>query len=113
MESVSERGNSKSEMVDNLLDKMSEDDKKSLKSWYWYDWANQAFALTVLTVVVPTLLSSMFNLSTGGGKEYAGWEVTGDGFYAIVLAISSWFVAISSPFLGAVADRMPIKKKIL
>ncbi|PDH22659.1 MAG: hypothetical protein CND29_03855, partial [Marine Group II euryarchaeote MED-G36] len=111
MESVSDSGGSKSELVDNLLDKMSAEEKKSLKSWYWYDWANQAFALTVLTVVVPFLLSSMFNLATGGGKEYAGWEVTGDGFYAIVLAISSMFVAISSPILGAVADRMPIKKK--
>lgn len=113
MESVSDSGGSKSELVDNLLDKMSAEEKKSLKSWYWYDWANQAFALTVLTVVVPFLLSNLFNLATGGGKEYAGWEVTGDGFYAIVLAISSMFVAISSPILGAVADRMPIKKKIL
>ncbi len=95
------------------IDGMSENRNKSLKSWYWYDWANQAFALTVLTVLVPQLLSSMFELSTGGGSEVGSLKITGDTFYAIVLASASLFVAITSPVLGAIADRMPIKKNIL
>ncbi len=95
------------------IDGMSEERNKSLKSWYWYDWANQAFALTVLTVLVPQLLSSMFELSTGGGSEVGNLKITGDTFYAIVLASASLFVAITSPVLGAIADRMPIKKNIL
>ena len=102
-----------SETVDRLLDEMDPADKKSLQSWYWFDWANQAFALTVITVVVPTLLSNMFNLANGGSADYAGMTFTGDSFYAVVLGISSVFVAIVSPVLGAIADRMPIKKKIL
>ena len=102
-----------SETVDRLLDEMDPVDKKSLQGWYWFDWANQAFALTVITVVVPTLLSNMFNLANGGSADYAGMTFTGDSFYAVVLGISSIFVAIVSPILGAIADRMPIKKKIL
>mgnify|MGYP001238504277 FL=1 len=104
---------SNSETVDRLLDEMDPVDKKSLQGWYWFDWANQAFALTVITVVVPTLLSNMFNLANGGSADYAGMTFTGDSFYAVVLGISSIFVAIVSPVLGAIADRMPIKKKIL
>ena len=104
---------SNSETVDRLLDEMDPVDKKSLQGWYWFDWANQAFALTVITVVVPTLLSNMFNLANGGSADYAGMTFTGDSFYAVVLGISSVFVAIVSPVLGAIADRMPIKKKIL
>ena len=53
-----------SDEVERLLNEMDLESKKSLKSWYWFDWANQAFALTVITVVVPTLLSNMFNLAT-------------------------------------------------
>ena len=102
-----------SETVDRLLDEMDEADRKSLQGWYWFDWANQAFALTVITVVVPTLLSNMFNLANGGSADYGGMTFTGDSFYAVVLGISSVFVAIVSPVLGAIADRMPIKKKIL
>tara|TARA_B100001245_G_scaffold51497_1_gene34279 strand:- start:3 stop:1835 length:1833 start_codon:yes stop_codon:yes gene_type:complete len=101
------------ELVRKIIDEMDPDSKKALNSWYWYDWANQAFALTVITVVVPALLSNMFELATGGGAEYGSMKITGDTFYAVVLASSSIFVAIISPFLGAIADRMPIKKKIL
>ena len=92
---------------------MDVEKNKALRSWYWYDWANQAFALTVLTVLVPQLLSSMFELSTGGGTDVGSLKITGDTFYAIVLGSASLFVAIVSPVLGAIADRMPIKKNIL
>ena len=82
-----------------------EAEKRALQAWYWYDWANQAFALTVLTVVVPALTASMYNTATG--------TQTGDSFYALVLGMSSLFVALVSPVLGAIADRIEIKKKIL
>ena len=95
------------------IEGMGVEENKALRSWYWYDWANQAFALTVLTVLVPQLLSSMFELSTGGGTEVGSLKITGDTFYAIILGSASLFVAIVSPVLGAIADRMPIKKKIL
>ena len=34
-----------SDEVQRLLDEMDPDSKKSLKSWYWFDWANQALSL--------------------------------------------------------------------
>ena len=101
------------EKVSEIIGGMDESSKRALRGWYLYDWANQAFSLTVVTVLVPQLLSSMFELSTGGGSEIGSLEITGDTFYAIVLGMASLFVAITSPVLGAVADRMPIKKKIL
>ena len=106
-------GMDNSDIVARLLREMDPDSKKALQGWYWFDWANQAFALTVITVVVPTLLSNMFNLANGGSADYAGMTFTGDSFYAVVLGVSSVFVAIVSPILGAIADRMPIKKRIL
>ena len=92
---------------------MNEDDNRALTSWYWYDWANQAFALTVGTVLGGQLITRYFNLATGGSSEIAGFNVTGTSFYAAVLGLSMVFVAISSPILGAVADRIRIKKKIV
>ena len=95
------------------IEGMSEDENRALKSWYWYDWANQAFALTVGTVLGGQLITRYFNLATGGSSEIAGFNVTGASFYAAVLGFSMVFVAISSPILGAIADRIPIKKKIV
>ena len=83
----------------------NQQERDALQGWYWYDWANQAFALTVLTVVVPALTASMYNTATG--------TQSGDSFYALVLGLSSLFVAIVSPVLGAIADRIEIKRKIL
>ena len=83
----------------------NEQERDALQGWYWYDWANQAFALTVLTVVVPALTASMYNTATG--------TQSGDSFYALVLGLSSLFVALVSPVLGAIADRIEIKRKIL
>jgi len=84
---------------------LSEDDRKAWKGWYFFDWANQAYALTVMTVIAPALMASLYNKATG--------TQTGDSFYATVLTLSMIFVVITAPALGVIADRMPIKKKLL
>lgn len=88
----------------NLAD-MNDEDKKALKGWYFFDWANQAYALTVMTVIAPALMASLYNLATG--------TQSGDAFYAYVLTFSMIFVVLTAPALGVIADRMPIKKKLL
>ena len=88
----------------NLAD-MNDEDKKALKGWYFFDWANQAYALTVMTVIAPALMASLYNLATG--------TQSGDSFYAFVLTFSMIFVVLTAPALGVIADRMPIKKKLL
>ena len=84
---------------------LSEDEKNSWRGWYFFDWANQAYALTVMTVVAPALMSNLYNKATG--------TQTGDSFYAFILTISMVFVVLTAPALGVIADRMPIKKKLL
>ncbi len=87
------------------LNSMSDDKKKALKSWYFYDWANQAYALTVMTVIAPALMAALYNTATG--------SQSGDTFYAWVLTFSMVFVVLTAPALGVIADKMPIKKKLL
>lgn len=88
-----------------IMNSMSDDDKKALKGWYFYDWANQAYALTVMTVIAPALMAALYNTATG--------TQAGDTFYAFVLTFSMFFVILTAPALGVIADRMPIKKKLL
>ena len=40
--------------VEAALNAMPEADKKALQGWYWYDWGNQAYALTVMTCLLYT-----------------------------------------------------------
>jgi UMF1 family MFS transporter len=84
---------------------LSEGERNAWKGWYFFDWANQAYALTVMTVIAPALMASLYNKATG--------TQTGDSFYATVLTLSMIFVVLTAPALGVIADRMPIKKKLL
>jgi len=88
-----------------MVPEMSDADDKAVKGWYFFDWANQAYALTVMTVIAPALMSNLYNKATG--------TQTGDSFYATVLTLSMFFVILTAPALGVIADRMPIKKKLL
>ena len=40
-----------------IMSSMSDDDKKALKGWYFFDWANQAYAFFVKTVIAPDMLT--------------------------------------------------------
>lgn len=87
------------------INAMGDEKRKALKSWYFFDWANQAYALTVMTVIAPALMAALYNTATG--------TQSGDTFYAWVLTISMIFVVVTAPALGVIADKMPIKKKLL
>jgi len=102
MESVAA---SDSDVEKELIMAMPDDDKRALKGWYFFDWANQAYALTVMTVIAPALMSNLYNKATG--------TQTGDAFYATILTLSMIFVVLTAPALGVIADRMPVKKKLL
>ena len=42
-----------------IMSSMTVDEKKALKGWYFFDWANQAYALTVMTVIAPALMAAL------------------------------------------------------
>ena len=58
-----------------------------------------------MTVIAPQVMASLYNLATG--------TQSGDAFYAYVLTFSMVFVVLTAPALGVIADKMPIKKKLL
>jgi UMF1 family MFS transporter len=66
------------------------DDKKKIRAWVWYDWANSAFATTIMAAVMP-----IYFISAIGGTD-AQWGFT--------QSAAALFVAILSPLLGAIAD---------
>jgi UMF1 family MFS transporter len=81
------------------------DQKKSVISWAMYDWANSAFATTVMAGFFPIFF-----------KEYwADPTLPQQSTFYLGLAnsISSVIVAALAPFLGAVADRGSAKKNFL
>lgn len=66
------------------------DHPKTIRSWVMYDWANSAFATTVMAAVMP-----IYYIDAIGGTD-AGWGFT--------QSIAGGIIAIVSPLLGAIAD---------
>ncbi|MFC5702963.1 MFS transporter [Cohnella faecalis] len=77
-----------------------QDDRKAVKSWIMYDWANSAFATTIMAAVMP-----IYFVSEAIGGTDAGW-----GFTQTAAAI---VIALLSPLLGAIADHSGNKKAFL
>ncbi|MCB8927707.1 MAG: MFS transporter [Ardenticatenaceae bacterium] len=89
------------------LNQLSEKEyKRRIRAWAMYDWANSAFATTILAAVLPAYYSSV----AGANLPSAA---TATQYWSITLSISVFIVAIISPILGTVSDIMRGKKKFL
>ncbi len=84
---------------------MQIDDKKKIYSWAFYDWANSAFATTVMAGFFP-LFFKVYWANPNNSEEST--------FYlGLANSIASILVAAFAPFLGAIADKGSAKKKFL
>ncbi|MEM7332761.1 MAG: MFS transporter [Chloroflexota bacterium] len=79
---------------------------RRIRAWALYDWANSAFATTILAAVLPAYYSSV----AGANLPSAA---TATQYWSITLSISVFVVALMSPILGTVSDIMRGKKKFL
>lgn len=90
-------------------------DKKLIKAWAFYDWANSVYSLVISTAVFPIYYSSLTeSFSNVEGKiNFLGtlWNPTT--LYDYVLAFSFLLVAIMSPILSGIADYTGNKLKFL
>jgi UMF1 family MFS transporter len=79
--------------------------RKIIVSWCFYDWANSAFATTIMAAVLPVFYSSVAatDLSKTTASSYWGYTNT----------IAMLIVAFTAPVLGALADHSGTKKKFL
>ncbi len=81
------------------------DIKREVRSWVLYDWANSAFATTIMAGFFPTFFKQYWS---------APGEVARSTFYlGLANSIASIVIALLAPVLGAIADRGSAKKKLL
>ncbi len=78
---------------------------KKVFAWALYDWANSAFALSVLAVLFPLFLGSYWSAGDDGSSVTAR--------LAWVTAGASAMVAILAPIFGAIADQGGFRKRFL
>jgi UMF1 family MFS transporter len=81
-------------------------ERKQQWSWAFYDWANSAFATTVLVGLFPILFNKYYasGVAPATATFYLG---------AFGNSLPSFIVMLLAPWLGVVADRRGLKKTFL
>lgn len=82
-----------------------EDRKSQIFGWTMYDWANSAFATTIMAAVLPVYYSSVAGANLTGNLATVYWGYT--------TSLALLIIALISPILGAIADFQGSKKRYL
>ena len=85
-----------------------------LHGWYMYDWANSAFAVTILAALFGPHLDKVVVPDAGVSIPWLGVSgLSATSLYGYALGISALLVLLSSPVLGAIADATAEKKRFM
>jgi MFS transporter, UMF1 family len=88
--------------------------RREHRSWYWYDWANSAFATTVAGVLfAPYLIEVAENAAVDNRISVLGLSVAPGSLPSYVITASTLLSALALPLIGAAADRTARKKDLL
>ena len=79
--------------------------RRELRSWALYDWANSAFVTSVGVVILPLYFQQVAGADLPEGRPLVYW--------GYINSLALLLIAIASPMLGAVADFMGAKKRFL
>lgn len=78
---------------------------KAIRSWIMYDWANSAFATTMMAAVLPIFYTDV------AAKDLPDHVATS--YWGFTQTIAMLIIAFMSPLLGAIADYSGAKVKLL
>lgn len=92
---------------------MIKNDKRVVKGWLMFDWANSVYPLVILSTVFPVYYAS---IAVEQGKDIVSlfgveWENTV--LLDVILSLSYLLVAFMNPVLSGIADRTGNKKLFL
>jgi UMF1 family MFS transporter len=79
--------------------------RPALRAWVLYDWANSAVVTTIIAAIFPIYFYNVV------GRELPPGIATRR--FALANAAAMLTLALAAPILGAIADLLPVKKRLL
>ena len=78
--------------------------KKQIISWCLFDFANSSYSAVIAAVIFPVYYAGVI-VGNGAGA--------GDLWWGRAISVSMLFIALTSPFLGGIADYAGLRKRLL
>lgn len=91
------------------------DDRREIRGWAMYDWANSAFSTTVGTVFLGPYVTELARAAAGpdGMARFLGLPVAPASFLPFAISLSVLLQVFFLPILGAIADYSHLRKQML
>lgn len=91
------------------------DDRREIRGWAMYDWANSAFSTTVGTVFLGPYVTELARSAAGpdGMARFLGLSIAPASFMGFAISLSVLLQVFFLPILGAIADYSHIRKQML
>jgi len=88
--------------------------KQAWFGWCMYDWANSAFATVILSAVLPVYFVALVP-EEGARVSFWGFSrnLPATALWGYAVSASMLAVAVTSPYLGSIADRLSLHRKFL
>lgn len=93
--------------------------KKLIKAWAFYDWANSVYSLVIISAIFPIFYGALTITKDEKGQilqdtvKFLGFNFNNDTLISYVTAGAFLVVSILSPFLSGIADYVGNKKNFL
>jgi UMF1 family MFS transporter len=84
---------------------MIKDNKKQIRSWVMYDWANSAFATTIGAAILPIFYQDV------AARDLPDYLATA--YWGYTRSVAMILIVILAPFLGSIADHSRSKRQHL
>lgn len=79
-------------------------DKRVIRGWVMYDWANSVYQLTIASAIFPIYYNTITRTGNDFGVSFFGVEVINTVLYSWAIAAAYLLVAIGSPLFSSMAD---------
>ena len=90
-------------------------DKREIRGWMLYDFANSAFSTTVVTTFLGPYLTGIIESQVGekGSFTLLGIPIAAESFFTYCVSLSVLLQVFFLPVLGAIADYSNLKKRMM
>lgn len=98
---------------------MEKGNKRIIRGWVFYDWANSVYNLVISSAIFPIYYTAVTEKTYGKGEDgnvivdFFGAEISNSVLMSYVLSASFLVVALLSPMLSGIADVSGNKKRFL
>lgn len=97
------------------MEEYKKNDKKLIRSWAMFDWANSAYNLVITSTIFPIYYIAITSSSDGGADyvNFFGFEVINTVLSNYALAFAYLVMVLALPFLSSFADANGKKLQVM